>query len=85
MDGPCAAHEALAQCLIDNANWANAFEEGVGIDEDTYATRRAAYGHLLGEMPHERAVFDPEQLMYWVRVQLATPRWMKQARENGFR
>ena len=77
-------NETIAHCLIDNVQWSSAREQVAGVDEDTYATLRTAYGYLLGEMPYERAVFDVGQLAYWVSAQLATPRWMEKAREYGF-
>jgi len=78
-------HATIAQCLIDNAPWPSVRQQGAGVDEDAYATLRAAYGQLLGEMPHERALFEPDQLVYWVGAQLATPRWMEKQREYGLR
>ena len=69
-------NETIAQCLIDNAQWPSAWEQGAGVDEDTYATLRTAYGHLMGEMPHDRALFDAGQLAYWVSAQPSTTKWI---------
>jgi len=50
---------------------------------ETYAMLRTGYGQLLGEMPHERALFEPGQFVYWVGAQVATPRWIEKQREYG--
>ena len=77
--------QGLARCLIDNASWPSACQHVAGIDEDTYATLRSAYGHLMGEMPHDRTLLAVGQLAYCVRAQLAAPRWSDKARGHGFR
>ena len=56
--------ETSARCLIDNAQWPSACQQGTSVDAGTYATLGSGYRQLLGEMPHEPALFDPGHLAH---------------------
>jgi hypothetical protein len=51
------------QRRIDNADGHVVQARIVGVDEATCTTLRTAYEHLLGEMPHDRSLFDVGQLV----------------------
>ncbi len=56
--------QTIARCLIDNADWQDGSPSIAGIDEPTCATLRTSYGHLMGQMPHDRSLFDADQIAY---------------------
>ena len=75
------SHSNVASSVIENVEWRDAHLAVPTLDEAGYAALRRAYGQLLVEMPGERALFDPEQLKYWVRVQIQCPDWMRLQQE----